>query len=443
MTLRRAASRLWLAAACLAFGTPLARGAEGDVLQPFQMVRSLQLVQDRIADGDHAALPMQRKLLEMIDARFRDAPPQTFDDPRNFRSLLIYAMSGGNPVTVDVVRSRLSLAPPDQAMLNGIVDYLTGRPKRAANTLSRVDPMVQNDDLGAFIALVRGSLLATDQPVQAIAMFDKARLLGPGTLVEEAALRRSITLATGQHDAARFVQWSHQYVRRFLRSPYASQFADSFVNGVLELAGTIDFAAVDEVIARMAPEQRQVIYLRLARRGAIDGAAAVTAFAAPRAGEATVEESDPRAKLYAALAGVTSENVGDVAQRLGEIDATRLSKRDRELYDAVRRVSTEITAPVEKPTAVEPAKPVETEKPADVAATSEAANAGDEFVPDIEEPAPAADAAKVADAATVATPPAADAELPADEATQAATLTASTARDALKSIDKLLEESPQ
>ena len=38
--------------------------------QPYQMVRSLQLVQDRIAGGDHAALPMQRKLLEMIDARF-------------------------------------------------------------------------------------------------------------------------------------------------------------------------------------------------------------------------------------------------------------------------------------------------------------------------------------------------------------------------------------
>ena len=36
------------------------------------MVRSLQLVQDRIASGDHAALPMQRKLLEMIDKRFRE-----------------------------------------------------------------------------------------------------------------------------------------------------------------------------------------------------------------------------------------------------------------------------------------------------------------------------------------------------------------------------------
>ena len=41
------------------------------------MVRSLQLVQDRIASGDDAALPMQRKLLEMIDKRLREAARTT------------------------------------------------------------------------------------------------------------------------------------------------------------------------------------------------------------------------------------------------------------------------------------------------------------------------------------------------------------------------------
>ena len=54
-------------------------------LEPYQMVRSLQLVQDRIAVGDHAALPMQRKLLEMIDERLRSASSHDFVDQRNFR----------------------------------------------------------------------------------------------------------------------------------------------------------------------------------------------------------------------------------------------------------------------------------------------------------------------------------------------------------------------
>jgi len=56
----------------LAAGYPSAGFAQ-DTLQPYQLVRSLQLVQDRIAAGDHAAMPMQAKLLEMTDARLRQA----------------------------------------------------------------------------------------------------------------------------------------------------------------------------------------------------------------------------------------------------------------------------------------------------------------------------------------------------------------------------------
>ena len=70
-------------------------------MQPYQLVRSLQLVQDRIASGDHAALPMQGKLLEMIDPRLRRPTPQDFKDAKNFRALLVYGMSGGNPLTVE------------------------------------------------------------------------------------------------------------------------------------------------------------------------------------------------------------------------------------------------------------------------------------------------------------------------------------------------------
>ncbi len=70
------------------------------------MVRSLQLVQDRIADGDHAALPMQKKLLEMIDKRLRTVDRDDMNEPRNFRRLLIYSMSGGNPTTLQAVLER-------------------------------------------------------------------------------------------------------------------------------------------------------------------------------------------------------------------------------------------------------------------------------------------------------------------------------------------------
>ena len=96
--------------------------AEGDTqLEPYQMVRSLQLVQDRIASGDDAALPMQRKLLEMIDKRLREASSQDFVDERNYQAMLVYAMSGGNPATIDRLLSKLHLDETDRALGTGIL----------------------------------------------------------------------------------------------------------------------------------------------------------------------------------------------------------------------------------------------------------------------------------------------------------------------------------
>ncbi|RUW07611.1 chemotaxis protein MotC, partial [Mesorhizobium sp. M1A.F.Ca.IN.020.03.1.1] len=165
----------------LAAGSPAAAFAQDDGLQPYQLVRSLQLVQDRIAGGDHAALPMQAKLLEMTDARLRAADAGDFKDPKNFRALLVYGMSGGNPVTVEAAASRAATDPQSLAIAKGVVAYLNGRPAAAIEILKPIDPMSVPADLGAFLALVKGSLLATDEPATALTLLDEARLLSPGT----------------------------------------------------------------------------------------------------------------------------------------------------------------------------------------------------------------------------------------------------------------------
>ncbi|TIV45467.1 MAG: chemotaxis protein MotC, partial [Mesorhizobium sp.] len=99
----------------------------------------------------------------------------------------------------------LAMADPQSlAIAKGVVAYLNGRPANAIEMLKPIDPMSVPPDIGAFLALVKGSLLAADDPAQALALLDEARLLSPGTLVEEAALRRSVGIAAAQGDAARF-----------------------------------------------------------------------------------------------------------------------------------------------------------------------------------------------------------------------------------------------
>jgi chemotaxis protein MotC len=217
------------------------------------------------------------------------------------------------------------------------MQYTKGDLGRASAALRDAEPGDVPADIGHILALVKGTIFAGQDAGRALAYLDYARLVGPGTLIEEAALRRSISLSVETNDNDRFLGASEQYVRRFLHSPYASQFADSFVAGVVRLQSTIDLGRTSAIIDGMTPEQAKVVYLRLARQAAIERLSALLAFAtsalethAPEAGD------DPRAALYSALALVASEEIMDVREQLARIDASRLSSSDRVLLEAAK-----------------------------------------------------------------------------------------------------------
>lgn len=421
------------AAVLLSAVLPLAAQAADDIA-PYKMVRSLQIVQDQIANGDHASLPMQQKLLELTDARFRSAGKAEFEDPRNLSALLVWAMSGGNPTTVEVALSRLDLQGDDAVIGKGVMAYMRGQLVRAAAILDPIDPMTRPDDTGAFIALVKGSIIGGKSPAPALKLMDQARLLAPGTLVEEAALRRSLPLVLTMRQPDRFLRLAEQYTRRFLRSPYASEFADAFVEGLVTFHDDIDESEIDTIVSLMSPPQQEAIYLRLARRSTIKGQIERSAFAsekARRAMEDTEQGADPRAMLYEAIASITSENIEEVLARLEGVDPGQLSPRDRRLLLAARAIAAEVLAP---PETAPPA--------AETAAAEEAAAEGTPVEPAQAAPAPAA---PTPDEPAV---PAGLAELAAQPADVAADQTESNAlmtsvRSKLDEVDRLLSGEKQ
>jgi chemotaxis protein MotC len=411
--------------------------ATTDELAPYQLVRSLQLVQDQIAAGDHAALPMQQRIIKMIDDRLGQSHPEDFADGRNFRALMLYAMSGGNPRTVERLTRSLILEEQDAKLSAGLLQYVRGNPGGAISALTGIEPANVSADLSPFLALVKGTILAGKDPEKSIAMLDMARLLGPGTLIEEAALRRTLALAIQLKSPDRFLSAAEQYVRRYLRSPYASHFADSFVAGVVELHREIDLPGVVEVVSGMTPDQSKVIYLRIARRAAIDRTHDLLAFATAGL-EAGAEEAgtDPRADLYRALAEVAAADPAAVQQRLGTIDRGKLSASDRLLLDAAVAIVTDVArpVPVQQP---EPEPGIAAVEP-DVAEAAVDAGQSVNYdeQPLNEEPAPAPAVAAAEPAATAGEAP------PATELTEEQAYVART-RERLANIDRLLEETSQ
>ncbi|AWI56005.1 chemotaxis protein MotC [Sinorhizobium fredii] len=330
-------------AAPLAIG--LARAGETEELAPFKMVRSLQYVQDSVVLGDHSAIEMQRFMLNEIDKRLRAADEAIFRDPRNVDAALVYVMSGGNPETLDYLTDRDVEGNFDARVAEALRQYLRGKGPLIVENLSRAAPEYKNSRVGPYLFLILGNATSQQDPVAAMKYYDWARLTAPGTIIEEAALRRSVSLAVQAGDPEKGFRYALNYARRYLTSPYASQFADVFV----ELAVThFDETAekrVAEILAFMDQSRQREVYLRVARRAAIGGNQTLARLASGRAEELARDgggQSQLLANFYEGLAAVPSEDVFTAAQTLAAIPDEKLSPRDRALREAARAIAQEV-----------------------------------------------------------------------------------------------------
>ncbi|TGV96060.1 chemotaxis protein MotC, partial [Mesorhizobium sp. M2E.F.Ca.ET.154.01.1.1] len=113
-----------------------------------------------------------------------------------------------------------------------------------------------------------------------------------------------------------------------------------------------------DITSMMDAEREKVIYLRIARRAAIDGLTELSAFASAKAEQGRDgihNDDDPRALLYSSLSTVTSDTIEDVRAKLGKIDRGKWSASDRALLDAAQAIAGEVVAPPASLAAANPA----------------------------------------------------------------------------------------
>ncbi len=356
---------IYLAATVFLGLSQTAAGAELPPLEPFQLMRSLQNVQDRIAGGDKAALTMQGKLIVMTDEGFRQASAEKIADPRNIRALIAYGLSGGNPRTVQSLAPVIGEDQPLYPLAAGVVSYVSGRQDEARATFAAVDPLTLDPEVAAYIALAKGNANVNHDDQLAIESLIKARLLGPGTLVEESALRRLMALYMKTTNRAGFNDASADYARRFISSPYANQFAEMLVNGILSMKGPRTQTDIKRIASTMPPAFRDAIYLRLARQAAVAGHLQLSEFAASMingqlakdniaagqdqsSGERQPgERTGLQSNLYSRISALLDDGEIERLKELDDIDATKLPEKDRGILAAARAVTKAVFAPIE------------------------------------------------------------------------------------------------
>jgi chemotaxis protein MotC len=177
----------------------------------------------------------------------------------------------------------------------------------------------------------------------AIERLDDVRLLMPGTLVEEAALRREIFLVGQVDDFDKFESLAMQYFRRYRHSIYAGTFRQRFALAVarFSFAQQADrFPRLVNVIDQLDRGSQRMLYLLIARTALFRGKIEMTNLAAERI-VALTEAGDPerlQAQLYSAAARVVTPAHEEALQDLRQIDGTGLGERDADLLKAALSV---------------------------------------------------------------------------------------------------------
>jgi chemotaxis protein MotC len=324
--------------------------AANDTESPRELVDLLSRAQDDIAVGSVPALAAQRRIRARIDEVFADAAPAVWQEPANAVAAVAYVLSGGTP---DILRSFAQMEPGpavDERLPRGALAYVEGRQGEAAGMLIDLEAESLPARIRGQVALAQAALLVGTDPKGALARLDMARLVAPGTLIEEAAIRRSLFIVDQLRDEERFERLARQYLNRFKRSIYAGNFRYRFAAALTHaplLDDPAQFGRLDAMLSQLDADAQRGLYLTVASAAVVAGKMEAGAYAAEKAMALARPESPDlsRARVYRAAALVVdAEGFETAEQDLAATNVAMLQPSDLALHDAVARIAASIGA---------------------------------------------------------------------------------------------------
>jgi chemotaxis protein MotC len=335
---------LLILAALLSAGRAEAQPAASSISD---MTDELQRIQTRIAHGDRAAYAAQVNQLKAIGAAVAAASPETWRVQREADSLAVYVLSGGSLAEVAPLIKSDALPKAELTLTQGAVAYITSHEAQALTLLGSIDLGQLDPRLAGQVAFARSVLETPRNPTTALSLLDWARLLAPGGLVEESALRKEIAMLVEAPDVPKAARLAHDYALRFGASLYARDFFRDLAR-LIGRSGVVrkpsDFQLLSRVATALPTPERLNFLLTLAREALVNGkfdAASVPATQALSDAPAYSLET-ARAQLYLNAARFFVEGSDSALANLNGLG--RLGPADATLLSAIREAAAQFRA---------------------------------------------------------------------------------------------------
>ena len=199
-------------------------------------IRALTRQFDNIANrGSSTTGPPEAR--EKYGTLLREGAASGLDSRELREHAEIFVLSGGDVSVLMPLGEDLEPKTNEKRLFDGIVAYGKGRAAEAESILLSLDASSFDALRGAHLSLAQALLASRTNPERAFEYFEKARLLLPGTLIDEAALRQIVVLASKTSDRERFSRAAISYLSRFRRSAYVAGFETQLAFHIVRFDG--------------------------------------------------------------------------------------------------------------------------------------------------------------------------------------------------------------
>ncbi len=316
-------------------------------INPVEEIRTLSRIQNGLTNGQTSGLRVQHIVIRSIGHKFLSAPPEIWSERKNADAAIRFLLSGGDPSFARIGAVQDALPETHRRLFAAALAFAEGGRTKARRLLVGVNPRSLPPMIAAHIALVTGILLSRHKPELARKYLEDARLLGSGTLIEEAALRRqtSVSVAINKFDSFRGV--ADTYARHYRDSVYLGVFRERFAQNVLTVLDKGNKARIKWLIDHIKRynKDEQVAYSTLiAREAVLRGRPEIVAALTELGLDGKPASADMAAQLalYKSATSIFGKDPDEGAELLSLVDVERLEKDDMAIYRAASHLLQQI-----------------------------------------------------------------------------------------------------
>ncbi len=328
---------------------PTSALAEESSAELIAQIRAFSQQFDKIANRGSSPATGLGEARDKYGALLREAAASGVKSEELREHAELFVLSGGDVSVLQPLSEGLEPKTIEKKLFDGIVAFGRGWTAQAEALLLPIDAMSLDPARGAHLSLVQALLASRTNPERAFEHFEKARLLLPGTLIEEAALRQIVVFAAKTNNRERFSSAAIFYLSRFRRSAYVAGFETQLAFHIVQFEGRDGIIVLEELLrahpkgwGRCLPCFLASIAEQAVILGKIDLTISATKAATPLVADGSPEKQ--RLLLYNGAALIVTKDFARALDDLNSVQTSTLNQRDKDLHLAALELAAKLRA---------------------------------------------------------------------------------------------------